>query len=155
MNTKNDSNRLAIAIFIVATTITIMTTRVLIPTSLILPMGAFLMGLIVTAVLAFLFILAKGYELRYKKKKDTLVDKYNHILYNSAMTAYAIIMVIVVVAYLYKKLNEASSAGNVWGSIGVVILFVAIIAVINRKDIQELSQMAKQSWHKNHNSMKK
>ena len=144
MNTKNDSNRLAIAIFIVATTITIMTTKVLIPTSLIVPMGAFLMGLIVTAILAFLFILAKGYELRYKKKKDTLVDKYNHILYNSAMTAYAIIMFFVLAGYMYKKLDGISKEGNIWGSVGIVILFVGVIAVSNGRDIKELYRVLKQ-----------
>ncbi len=73
---KNDPSRLAVAIFIVATTLTIMATNFAIPSVLTIPVAAFLLGLIITAILAFMFILAKGYELRYGKKKDNLINRW-------------------------------------------------------------------------------
>ena len=136
---KNDPTRLAIAVFIVATTLTMSATDFLVPSFLFIPLGMFFVGLIVSAILAFAFILAKGYELRYGKKKNNLIDKYNYILYNLAVTAYVIVMGVILLGFAYKYLDEASKAGNVWASIGIGLLFIGIVALINRKDIKELS----------------
>lgn len=135
---KNDPSRLTVAIFIVATTLTILATNFAVPSVLTIPVGAFLLGLIITAVLAFMFILAKGYELRYGKKKDNIVDRYNYILYNFAMTAYAIVVGVIMLGFLYKYLNDLSKEGNSWATAGVVLLFIGIVAFINRRDIREL-----------------
>lgn len=136
---KKDPSRLAIAVFIVATTLTMSATDFLVPSFLFIPLGMFFVGLIVSAILAFAFILAKGYELRYGKKKNNLIDRYNYILYNLAVTAYVIVMGIILLGFTYKYLDEASKAGNVWASIGIGLLFIGIVALINRKDIKELS----------------
>ena len=142
MKEKNDRNkdpsRLAVAIFIVATTLTIMATNFQIPTVFIIPIAAFLLGLILTAILAFLYILAKGYELRYGKRKDNVIDRYNYILYNFAMTAYAIVVAIILLGFTYKYLNDSSKAGNPWATGGIVLLFIGVIAIVNRRDIKEL-----------------
>ena len=135
---KNDPSRLAIAVFIVATTLTILASNYSVPSILLIPLGTFLWGLIVSAILAFIFILAKGYELRYGKEKDSLIDRFNYVLYNSAVTAYVIVMGIILLSFIYKFLDEASKAGNVLASIGIGALFIGIVAVINRRDINEL-----------------
>jgi len=135
---KNDPSRLAIAVFIVATTLTVSATHFSVPQFLFIPLGMFMLGLIVSAILAFLFILAKGYELRYGKTKDNLIDRFNYILYNSAVTAYVIVMGVILFAFLYKYLNEASKAGNVWASMGIGVIFVGIVAFINGRDVKEL-----------------
>jgi len=135
---KNDPSRLAIAAFIVATTLTISATHFIVPSFLFIPLGMFLLGLIVSAVLAFVYILAKGYELRYGKSKNNLIDRYNYILYNSAVTAYVIVMGVILLGFILEYLNEASRAGNVWANIGIAALFVGIVGMINRKDIREL-----------------
>jgi|GEM_PF-2118791 len=137
-DSKNDPSRLAVAIFIVATTLTIMATSFAIPSALVIPVAAFLLGLIITAILAFLYILAKGYELRYRKKGDNIIDKYNYILYNLAMTAYVIVVGIILLGFLYKYLNDSSKAGNPWATAGVVLFFIGFIAIVNRRDIKEL-----------------
>lgn len=139
---KNDPSRLAIAVFIVATTLTVSATHFSVPSFLFIPLGMFALGLIVSAILAFLFILAKGYELRYGKKKDNLIDRFNYILYNLAVTAYVIVMGIILLSFVYKYLDEASKAGNVWASIGIGIIFIGIVAAINRRDVKELSRAA-------------
>lgn len=139
IDTSHDQSRLAIAVFIVATTLTILASNYSIPSILLMPLGMFLWGLIVSAVLAFLFILAKGYELRYGKEKNNLVDRYNYILYNSAMTAYVIVMAIILLAFTHKYLKEASEGGNTWASIGIALLIIGIVWLVNRKDIKELS----------------
>lgn len=82
MKEKNEGVRIAIAVFIVATTFTVMASPIAIPQPLLVPTGAFLVGLIVTAVFAGLFILAKGYELRYRPKRRNFIDRYNYIFYN-------------------------------------------------------------------------
>jgi MFS family permease len=142
MKEKNDHNkdpsRLAVAIFIVATTLTIMATNFQIPTEFIIPIAALLMGLILTAIFAFLYILAKGYELRYGKKKDNVIDRYNYILYNFAMTAYVIVVGIILLGFIYKYLNDSSKAGNPWATAEIVLIFIGIIAIVNRRDIKEL-----------------
>jgi len=139
---KNDPSRLAIVVFIVATTLTISVTHFSVPSFLFIPLGMFMLGLIVSAVLAFLFILAKGYELRYGKKKDNLIDRFNYILYNSAVTAYVIVMGIILLSFIYRYLSEASKAGNVWASIGIGVIFVGIVALINGRDVKELFSAA-------------
>lgn len=142
---KKDPSRLAVAVFIVATTLTISTTHVTVPTFLFIPIGMFLLGLIVSAILAFLFILAKGYELRYRKRRNNIVDSYNYILYNSAVTAYVIVMGIILLGFLYKYLSEASKAGNAWADVGIVILFISLVGVINGRDIKELALVARKA----------
>ncbi len=139
---KNDPSRLVIAVFIVATTLTIFASDYSVPTILLIPVGTFLWGLIVSSILAFLFILAKGYELRYEKKSENIIDRFNYVLYNLAVTAYVIVMGVILLSFIYKHLSEASKAGNVWASIGIGVIFIAIIAVINRKDITGLSHAA-------------
>lgn len=133
-----EATRIAIAAFIVGTTLTIMASEFTLPKSFLIPVGAFLFGLIATAVLAFLFILAKGYELRYHAKKRNVFDKYNYILYNSAMTAYVIIMAITLSIFLLEYLEKGSKAGNVFASIILGLMFVTIIIVVNGKDIKDL-----------------
>ncbi len=139
---NHDPSRLAVAVFIVATTLTVSATHITVPTFLFIPLGMFLLGLIVSATLALLFILAKGYELRYKKKKNNLIDSYNYILYNSAVTAYVIVMGVILLGFIYKYLSEASKAGNAWADIGIVILFISLVGVINGRDIKELALVA-------------
>lgn len=139
---ENDPSRLAITVFIVATTLTIMATHFTVPSFLFIPLGVFLLGLIVSAILAFLFILAKGYELRYGKKKNNLIDKYNYILYNLAVTAYVIVMVVILFGFIYKNLDEASKSGNVWAGVGIGVLFIGLVGIINGRDIKELSIVA-------------
>jgi len=136
---KNDPSRLAIAVFIVATTLTILTSNYSVPSIILIPLGMFLWGLIVSAVLAFLFILTKGYELRYGKNKNNLIDKYNYILYNLAVTAYVIVMIVILFGLIYKNLDEASKGGNVWASVGVGVLFIGLVGIINGRDVKELS----------------
>lgn len=139
MSDRDDQNRLLIATFIVATTFTVMATHVPIPKLFFIPAGAFLIGLIITAVLAFVFILAKGYELRYGSKNKNLVDRYNYLLYNLAVTAYVIVAGVLLFLYIFSILNNASEAGNVLATIGIVILFISIVFVISRKDIKLLA----------------
>ncbi len=153
-DTKNDPSRIAVAVFIVATTLTISVTHFTVPSFLFIPLGMFMLGLIVSAVLAFLFILAKGYELRYGKKEDNLIDRFNYILYNSAMTAYVIVMGVILLGFVYKYLDEASKAGNVWASIGIGLLFIGIVALINRKDIKELSVAAYTAFNTRYRKIK-
>ena len=134
----SEATRIAIAAFIVGTTLTIMASEFTLPKSFLIPVGAFLFGLIATAVLAFLFILAKGYELRYHAKKRNVFDKYNYILYNAAMTAYVIIMAITLSIFLLEYLEKGLKAGNVLASFILGLIFVGIVAIVNRKDIEDL-----------------
>jgi len=133
-----EATRIAIAAFIVGTTLTIMASEFTLPKSFLIPVGAFLFGLIATAVLAFLFILAKGYELRYHAKKPNVFDKYNYILYNAAMTAYVIIMSVTLSIFLLEYLEKGLKAGNVLASFILGLIFVGIVAIVNRKDIEDL-----------------
>ena len=135
---KNDQSRIAVSAFIVATTLTVMATSFPIPSVAIVPVTAILMGLLITALFAFLFILAKGYELRYSRKKENFIDKYNYILYNLAMTSYAIVAGVLLLGVAYKHLSEASNAGSWWGTAGVVLLFILVVVVINKNDIKDL-----------------
>ena len=135
---KREGTRIAIAAFIVATTFTVMATHFVIPKVLFIPAAAFMIGLIITAILAFLFILTKGYELRYGCKKRNLIDRYNHLLYNSAMTAYAIVAAILIFVYLYDVLNKASKAGDIFATFGVVALFIIAVLFTNYKGLNLL-----------------
>ena len=135
----SETARIAIAVFIVATMLTVVAADFSIPTALLIPAGAFLLGLIVTAVLAFMYILAKGYELRYKVKKRNVIDKYHYILYNLAVTAYVIVAGVILLGFSYSYLDKASKEGNAIASAGIVALFILVIFIVNRKDIKELA----------------
>lgn len=134
----NESNRIAIAVFIVATTLALLTTEIYLPSVLILPVGALLVGLIVTSILAFLFILAKGYELRYRKEELNFIDKYNYVLYNASVRAYAVVIGLIFLGFAYKYLKDLSETGNTIGMVGTVILFVLVIFIINHRDVSDL-----------------
>ena len=133
-----EATRIAIAAFIVGTTLTIMASDFTLPKSFLIPVGAFLFGLIATAVLAFLFILAKGYELRYHAKKSNVFDKYNYILYNAAMTAYVIIMGVTLSIFLLEYLEKGLKAGDMFASFILGLIFVSIVIAINWKDLKDL-----------------
>jgi len=133
-----ETTRIAIAAFIVGTTLTVMTSEFTLPREVLILTGAFLLGLIFTAVFAFLFILAKGYELRYKPKKSNVFDKYNYILYNAAVTAYVIIMVITLSIFGLEYLEKGLKAGDVFASIALGILFIGIVIAINGRDVKDL-----------------
>lgn len=133
-----EATRIAIAAFIVGTTLTVMASNFSLPRAFLIPVGAFLFGLITTAFLAFLFILAKGHELRYKPKKLNIFDKYNYILYNAAMSAYVIIMATTISIFGLEHLQKGLKTGSVFASIALGALFIGIVLTINRKDIKEL-----------------
>jgi len=133
-----EATRIAIAAFIVGTTLTVVASNFTLPKAFLIPVGAFLFGLIATAALAFLFILAKGYELRYKPKKRNAFDKYNYILYNAAMTAYIIVMALTLSIFGLEYLEKGLKAGNVIASGALATLFVLVVTAINGKDIKDL-----------------
>lgn len=135
----SEATRIAIAVFIVATTFTVMASKFSIPEVLFIPASAFLFGLIVTAILAFLFILAKGYELRYKAKERNILDKYNYVLYNLAVTAYVIVAGFILLGFTYKYLDKASKEGNIMATFGMGVLFIFVIIIVNRKDFKALT----------------
>jgi membrane protease YdiL (CAAX protease family) len=132
---KNDSIRIAISAFIVATTLTLFATEVKIPNSIAIPAGALMIGASISSIFAVLFILAKGYELRYKSSGKNFIDKSNYLLYNLAMTAYVFVIALIAVAFAHKYLKDVASNGNVLGDVGIVILFLLLLFIINGKDI--------------------
>lgn len=132
---KKDPTRIAISVFIVATTLTLFAISIEIPSFFIIPAGTLLIGALVSSLFALLFILTKGYELRYKNSKTNFIDKNNYILYNLAMTAYVFVIAFVVIAFTHKYLKDISSAGNILGDVGIVILFITIVFIINGKDV--------------------
>jgi len=140
-----EATRIAIAAFIVGTTLTITASKFTLPKSFLIPLGAFLFGLIATAVIAFLFILAKGYELRYHAKKPNVFDKYNYILYNAAMTAYVIIMGITFSIFLLEYLEKGLKAGDMFASSILGLLFVGIVVAISWRDLRDLISYLRKS----------
>jgi hypothetical protein len=151
-NQQNDQNRLLVATFIVATTVTILLSRESVAPNVgwvLAVVGIFLIGLMISSLFAFAFILAKGYELRYgSHKKNGVIDKYNYVLYNMAVKAYALVVFILFFIYAYGLLNENAKKGNFIAIIAIPILWILAIIAINYRSICQLMSAIRENFKK-------
>lgn len=146
LNKKDEDNsRITIAACIIATALAVFTLNLPIKIKLlIMPVGFFSFCLIFSAIFAFLFILAKGYELRYGKKKENFIDKYNCYLYNASIKVYSFIALITLVIWSCNKLNELNKSGNFLGNVGYFAIVVILVYIM---DFHEMNQMFIKIYH--------
>ena len=85
-----------------------------------------------------MYILAKGYELRHKKKANNFVDKYNYILYDTALKAYMFVSFILGGIYVLGLLAEAGKAGNLSAQIAAWFAVPIIAVIMNYSDFKDL-----------------
>lgn len=145
---QRDQSRLLVSTFIVGTTVAIMVSQSTITIDAnsmqLVILGAAVLGLLTSSLFACLFIMAKGYELRYRTNpQQKFIDKYNFILYNLAVWAYVPVVLVLVGSYVYEYLIDASFKGDALATLALYGGTVAIIIAFNFNSIRRVIEKAR------------
>ena len=138
MRASEESNRLLIATFIVGTAVAVYFSNAILPveagTWQAFIVSALIVSLLASAALAFIYLLVRGYKLRYKKKSNNFIDKYGHIFYDLSIKAYAPILILSIIALVFKWLNESfdESAGQLINIVFSTVLGLGFVVFFNR-----------------------
>ena len=119
---NNESYRLTIAAIVVASATAILLADKIpipFPSILTIPAGILVISLLVSGFIAFLYILARGYSLRYGKVQDNFIDKKVESLYNYAVKSYLFTVIILALAYMLGTSVQGVKSENLLGYVGL------------------------------------
>lgn len=154
MSDREESNRLLIATFIVGTAVAVYFSNATLPVDKDSWQGfvvaTLIVSLLISASLALLYVLARGYKLRYKKNRNTIVDRYSHHLYDASIHSYTWIILLSAIAYFLKWVDSTFQGDNqnvIRISLNVLI-GIGIVAFINRDIFSSIKHRIKKSSKK-------
>jgi hypothetical protein len=136
----DDQNRLLVATFIVGTFLALLnsneTQSKTNDSMAYLLYIVCILGLMLSAFFAFLYILAKGHNLRYRSNDSkTFVDRHYKYLYNAAMYIYVPVIVLLGYATISTKLLKATERGEKNSWLYIIIFFICSQLIFHFGDV--------------------
>ena len=145
MNTHNqaDQNRLLISTFIVATAVATYFSDIKLPIHVgsleFYIIGVIYLSIIASAGLSFLYILARGHELRHNHTgRRDFIDRHSHRLYDWSIASYPWVIGILGFIFTHNHLKNLPDVGQFWSTLFGYTVATIVTILVCRKPIIEI-----------------